>query len=276
MRGTQNVSRDREQSSDQSVTDNRGGHGGSLLRAARAGRPAALLALQRQAGNGAVASIVGSSRTLCRCPGRCTCGGAPEAELDDDGRRPRVLARQPAATGADLSCSYEARLLAKWGGPAGKMPLDRVTKDIVTAFTGCDIAYVTIDVVPKASGDDPRGEAIGRAETIKNALIQWIGPKRFAEDRFNTGLSSGSTDGAEVEVWLAGENRGQHGGPTAPAPMGPRGADSPAKAGGERAPRRAGGRRGRPPLLTPYGPNDALHEWVNQVVAAYNDPAPRQ
>ncbi len=272
MRGTQNVSRDLEQSSDQSVTDNRGGHGGSLLRAARAGRPAALLALQRQAGNSAVGSIVGSSRTLCRCAGRCTCGGASEAELSEDDRPRRVLARQPAATGADLRCSYEARQIAKWGGPAGKMPLDQVCKDIVTAFTGCDIAYVTIDVVPKASGDDPSGEAIGRAETIKNALIQWIGPKRFAEDRFNTGLSSGSTDGAEVEVWLAGENRGQHGGPTAPAPMGPPEAPTPpAKAGGETEHLGVQGGVGdvRHYYTTPYGPNDALHEWVNQVVAAY-------
>lgn len=243
-----------------------------LLRQARAGRPGALLALQRQAGNQAVASMLGPRRTLCRCPGHCTCGGAGEDEFAEDDRPRLMLARQPAASGADLRCSYEARQIAKWGGPAGNMPLDQVCKDIVTAFTGCDIAYVTIDVVPKASADDPSGEAIGRAESIKNALIQSIGPKRFAEYRFNTGLSSGSTDGAEVEVWLAGENRGQHGGPTAPAPIGPPAAPAPpAKAAGDSEHLGVQGGAGdvRHYYTTPYGPHDALHEWVNQVVAAY-------
>jgi hypothetical protein len=309
MRGTRDASRQQDQPSETTATLARGGQDGTLLREARAGRPAALLALQRQVGNGAVAALVHTrlTRALCRCPGRCTCGG--EEDLGEtEGQR--VLARTPtpAANGQtftddplsdagfgpddatlrmrpgpvrttlitsqpDLSCAYQARLIARWGGPAGPMPTDRVCRDIVTALTGCDIAYVTIDVVPKATGDDPTSDAIDRAETIKKALIQWIGPKRFSEDRFSTGLSSGSTDGAEVEVWLAGENRGQHGSSSGPAPMGPPEAPPPAASKALDDIEHLGVQGGvgdvRHHYTTPYGPNDALHEWVNQVVAAY-------
>ncbi len=283
-----------------------------LLREARAGRPGALLALQRQAGNAAVASMLGprGGRSLCRCPGHCTCGGEPE--LEDERRR--VLARAPATTDGytfsddplsdagfgpkdatirvkpgpvrttlitsqpDLSCSYESRLLAKWGA-AAKMPLDKLSKDIVTAFTGCDIATVQIDVVPKATGDDPRADAIQRADQIRGALIQWIGPHKFSENRFSTGLSTGSEDGADVEVWLSGQNpypSGGGGGGGSPVLAGQFVPAKPADKGmfdrGQNS-QHLGVQGGAGDVshyyTSPHGANDALHEWVSQVVAAY-------
>lgn len=64
--------------------------------------PGSILALQRAVGNRAVVRALGRSRarTLARCPGACTCGGACDAEVELLDERPRgvMLARAMEAT----------------------------------------------------------------------------------------------------------------------------------------------------------------------------------
>ena len=94
MRSTWIAPRTQEQLT---VTAARRGDGGPVLRRAVAGRPAAVLALQRQAGNRAVAALLQPRRSqaLARCSGRCTCGGrcAEDDELLDERLFKPVLAR---------------------------------------------------------------------------------------------------------------------------------------------------------------------------------------
>jgi hypothetical protein len=121
----------------------------------------------------------------------------------------------------DCSTLFESRQIASFGGAAGPWKLNELTKTIVDALSTCELAYVMIDVVPKPGGDDPRGDAGARAEQVRKALMQWIGPNKFTEDRFQTGLSSGNDDGSEVTVYLESRARvvswGNGGGRPAPA-----------------------------------------------------------
>jgi len=45
--------------------------------------------------------------------------------------------------------------------------------------------------------------ALARSETVRNALIQWIGPKKFSEDRFDTAYSTGDETEPQVQVWVS-------------------------------------------------------------------------
>ena len=171
---------------------------------------------------------------------------------------------------ANLACSYEMRQIAAFGGSAGSMNLAQLAKDITAAFTGCEIAYVSIDVVPKAD-DDPSQHAMERAESIKQQLMQAIGPGKFAEDRFYTGLSSGGPGEPEVSIWLGGRNQPGYGS------VGDRGT----AAGKELPPRKPPGEESEQVsaqaglgdvqhyYTSPHGANDPLHEWLSQFVAAY-------
>ena len=62
----------------------------------------------------------------------------------------------------DLTCSYDMRQIAAFGGTPAAADLAQLATNITTAFTGCAIAYVSIDVMPRASEDDPNGNAIAR------------------------------------------------------------------------------------------------------------------
>ncbi len=111
---------------------------------------------------------------------------------------------------------------------------------------------------------------------------------KFSENRFKTGLSSGSDDGAEVEVWLSGENpytssssmrrarlRGRRGRGT--GALGPVGAGGPAtrkKDDPEHLQVQGGVGDVRHYYTSPHGANDALHEWVTQVVGRLHRAAP--
>lgn len=180
------------------------------------------------------------------------------------------------STTAAVDCSaLRGRRIAAFGGSAGPWKLNELTKNIVQALQACDLAYVGIYVVPKAGGDDPRGAAVQRAENVKNALMQWIGPGRFAEDRFYTGLSTSSSNGAEVEVYLESRGRVISAGTGGVTTAGKTSTESatPTKstrAESEQVSAQVGvgyvGHR----YTTPSGPGDPLHEWLNQFVGAYN------
>jgi hypothetical protein len=185
--------------------------------------------------------------------------------------RATTLAMRPR----QFACSYEMRPLAKFGGTAGAMNLTQLATDVTNAFTGCDIAYVSIDVVPSLNGDDPRQDAIERAESIKQALMQATAASKFSEDRFYTGLATGGPGDPEVTVYLGGRNVPGKGAPvgggaggashaTEHAPPKPK-TDPEGEQGSVQA--SVGGVRHY--YTTPFGPHDALREALVQVVAAY-------
>ena len=123
-----------------------------------------------------------------------------------------ALRRQQASTGPTGSPAQpiagEARVIASFDvDPGTKRPwnLNQLTKDIVQALTASELAYVTIlGVYPtKANEDDPQGSAYQRADTVRRGLIQWIGPHKFSEDRFDVGFASGKIGDPQVQVMIA-------------------------------------------------------------------------
>ena len=171
-------------------------------------------------------------------------------------------------SGADLSCSYEMRQIASFPGLPGTGDIAKLAADITKAFTGCPIAYVTIDVVSNPNDDDPDQTAIERAETVMQELMQATG---YSYDRFYTGLSSALSD-PEITILLGGRNplgssAGSPEGGRAPTPVTPVTAPTPEEH--EQVSVQAGVGDVRHFYTTPAGPNDALHEWLNQFVAAY-------
>jgi hypothetical protein len=176
-----------------------------------------------------------------------------------------------------LACSYDMRQIAAFGGPAGPMNLAQIAKDVTTAFTGCDIAYVSIDVVPRANDDDPRQHAIERAESIKQQLMQATGPGKFSEDRFDTGLSTGGPGEPEVSVWLGGRNKlgygsasaGRRGAGSGPAAAADTGKASPGGEENEQVSVQVGLGAVKHYYTSPHGANDPLHEWLSQFMAGY-------
>ena len=131
--------------------------------------------------------------------------------------RTTFIPPRPVAPTAAPVCSFEMHQIAAFGGSAGPMDLAKLAKDVTDAFAGCEIAFVGIDVVPNATLDDPTPSALERAESIKQQLIQAIGPGKFSEDRFDAGLSSGEPGDPEVSVWIGGRSQSGRGG-TAPHP----------------------------------------------------------
>jgi hypothetical protein len=127
-----------------------------------------------------------------------------------------TLQRQKASTGVAGSGSQpvsgEARLIASFDvDPGTKRPwnLNQLTQAIVQALSASDLAYVRIlGVYPtKAKEDDPQGNAYQRADLVRRALIQWIGPRKFSEDRFNIDFAGGSIGDPQVQVVIAYKER---------------------------------------------------------------------
>lgn len=123
-----------------------------------------------------------------------------------------VVQRQVLATSGEplptVVSSGESRLIGAFDVDHGKTPrpwnLAQLTKEIVAALSASNRAYVTIaGVYPtRANDDDPKGNAYQRAETVRLALIQWIGPKRFAETRFDVVFASGSIGDPQIQVYI--------------------------------------------------------------------------
>jgi Domain of unknown function (DUF4157) len=123
-----------------------------------------------------------------------------------------TLRRQSASTSpagsSSPTASGEARFIASFDvDPGTKRPwnLNQLTKEIVSALTASELAYVRIlGVYPtKANEDDPPGNAYQRADTVRRALIQWIGPGKFSEDRFDVAFASGQIGDPQIQVMIA-------------------------------------------------------------------------
>ena len=182
------------------------------------------------------------------------------------------LIRPRRQTRPELACSFDARRIAGYPGLPGTGDIAALARDIVTAFTGCEGAYVTIDAVPDPTGDDPRADAIERADRVRDQLIAAIGPGRYGEDRFQTGLSSGAPGEPNIEAWLGRRGTPQFG-TGGPARGGGTvragGAPSGAREQTDQVSVQAGLGDVRHYYTSPHGANDALHEWLAQFVAAY-------
>jgi hypothetical protein len=124
-----------------------------------------------------------------------------------------ILQRQKASTGSGSEpVSGEARLIGSFDvDPGTKRPwnLNQLTKAIVEALAVSDLAYVRIlGVYPtKANEDDPQGKAYGRADLVRRALIQWIGPNKFSPDRFEIDFGNGQIGDPQVQVMIAYKGR---------------------------------------------------------------------
>lgn len=104
----------------------------------------------------------------------------------------------------------------------GKRPwnLNQLTKDVVAALDAAPNAYIRVFGIysQKSTEDDPKDAAYGRADTVRKALIQWIGPKRFDEGRYEASVGttlSGpeSADQHQIEVWVAYKSKVLSAGP---------------------------------------------------------------
>lgn len=141
-------------------------------------------------------------------------GGGAGTGIKVTGSAASVLRRQPASGTASGSpeLSGEMRTIARFDvSPGSKRPwnLNELTKTIVEALSASDLAYVRIlGVYPtKANEDDPQGSAYERADKVRRALIQWIGPKKFDESRYDVAFASGSLGDPEIEVMIAYKGR---------------------------------------------------------------------
>jgi Domain of unknown function (DUF4157) len=138
-------------------------------------------------------------------------------------------ARQPAPVN-DISDNpmHEEREISEFDvTPGNKRPwnLNKLTKTIVTALQADERAYIRVlGVYPTISGEDePKQNAFDRADTVRRALIQWIGPRKFAEDRFDVAFADGQIGDPQIKVDIAYKgkvlsNPTTPSGPAAPPP----------------------------------------------------------
>ena len=122
-------------------------------------------------------------------------------------------ARQPAPVN-DVSDNpeHEIREISKFDvTPGNKRPwnLNKLTTTIVGLLKAEPRAYIRVlGAHPVIQGEDePQQAAFERAEMVKKALIQWIGPGKFDESRFYTGFATGEIGDPQVIVEVGYEGK---------------------------------------------------------------------
>jgi hypothetical protein len=72
------------------------------------------------------------------------------------------------------------------------------------ALAGSDRAYIQVNGVVAGESKDPEAKqaAYQRADQVRKALIQWVGPDKFDEKRYEVGFSTGTEADPEVRVTL--------------------------------------------------------------------------
>jgi hypothetical protein len=122
-------------------------------------------------------------------------------------------ARQPAPVNdiSDNPMHEEREISAFDVTPGNKRPwnLNKLTKTIVTALQADERAYIRVlGVYPTIAGEDePKQNAFDRADTVRRALIQWIGPGKFSEDRFDVAFADGQIGDPQIKVDIAYKGR---------------------------------------------------------------------
>jgi hypothetical protein len=91
--------------------------------------------------------------------------------------------------------------------PGNKRPwnLNKLTTTIVGLLKAEERAYIRVlGAYPVIAGeDDPKQAAFDRADTVRKALIQWIGPGKFDEGRFDVAFADGQIGDPQVIVEVA-------------------------------------------------------------------------
>jgi hypothetical protein len=216
-------------------------------------------------------------------------GGPQDDNTDRDvGPVPAATPASAAPAEPDQLNDQSDRLIASFDSDApSKRPwkLNELTKTIVTALSASNLAYVRIfGVYPtKAGEEDPKSAAFQRAETVRKALIQWIGPGKFSEDRFDVAFADGSIGDPQIQIYIAynptvvsGPGISSGTAPKAPEPAPPDSTppDKSDKPADPNAPSSQIGGQAAVGYVshhytTPAGPNDALHEWLVQAMLGY-------
>jgi hypothetical protein len=138
-------------------------------------------------------------------------------------------ARQPAPVNdvSDNPMHEEREISAFDVTPGNKRPwnLNKLTKTIITALQADERAYIRVlGVFPTIAGEDePKQNAFDRADTVRRALIQWIGPGKFSEDRVDVAFADGQIGDPQIKVDIAYKgkvlsNPTSPSGPVAPPP----------------------------------------------------------
>jgi hypothetical protein len=192
--------------------------------------------------------------------------------------RARPAGVKPPVT--DCGSLFESRTIAQFGGKNfGPWDGAAVAQTVAATFQTCPLAYVSIAVREKTSGDDPHGEAVERAVNLEHDLMGRIGADKYTPDHYYAGSMSSVPDSqadpneAEIEVDLASLGKVSPGtGGGGPASGGSAGGGSATKEAPPAPTTQISGQVGvggvRHLYTTPAGPNDALHEWVVQAQAA--------
>jgi hypothetical protein len=134
----------------------------------------------------------------------------PVSGATDTAPQGQTAGRSQPAPVNDISDNpmHEEREITSFDvAPGNKRPwnLNLLTKTIVKALQSEERAYVRIlGVYPTIAGeDDPKQNAFDRAETVRKALIQWIGPGKFTEDRFDVAFATGEIGEPQIIVDIA-------------------------------------------------------------------------
>jgi hypothetical protein len=152
----------------------------------------------------------------------------PGAKDDDKAKQEQGGggARQPAPVNdiSDNPMHEEREITAFDVTPGNKRPwnLNKLTKTIVTALQADERAYIRVlGVYPTIAGEDePKQNAFERADTVRRALIQWIGPGKFSEDRFDVAFADGQVGDPQIKVDIAYKGKVLSN-PTTPSAPGP-------------------------------------------------------
>jgi hypothetical protein len=137
-------------------------------------------------------------------------------------RAAAVLRRQPATESVLTRGAPRQIASCAAKGRKGACSIDQLSKAVFTELSASKNSYVTVyGRANRQTGEGP-GEASVRAETMRLALIQWIGPSKFSEDRYEASITSGADDGPELEIWVGYRptvlSNPKGGLPTPPAP----------------------------------------------------------
>jgi hypothetical protein len=120
--------------------------------------------------------------------------GVPVVQRAPDPAAPSILERRATRVIAECDASGTRRC-----------NIDQLSRLIFNELTSSPLAYVIISgrTKPGPNREAATGAAHDRADVLMRALIQWIGPNKFADRRFEVDVIDGSPGEPEIEIRVA-------------------------------------------------------------------------